>query len=61
MRQCPFPVRSTDNRRCYQAGSMPGLALVLALAVALSGYAGLSDAAPAKFGSGVPVSKTVSS
>jgi len=45
--QCPFPVRSTDNRRCYRAGSAPGFTLSLALIAALSGYAGLSDAAPA--------------
>jgi hypothetical protein len=42
--QCPFPVRSTDNRRCYRAGSVPGCALALALVVALLGYAGLSRA-----------------
>jgi hypothetical protein len=32
---CPFPVRSTDNRRCYQTGSAPGFVLCLALAAAL--------------------------
>lgn len=45
--QCPFPVRSTDSRRSYRAGSAPGFTLALALVAALSGYAGLSDAAPA--------------
>jgi subtilisin family serine protease len=44
---CPFPVRSTDSRRSYRAGSAPGFTLGLALIAALSGYAGLSDAAPA--------------
>jgi hypothetical protein len=44
--QCPFPVRSTDNRRCYRAGSVPGCALALALVVALLGYASLSRAEP---------------
>ena len=46
-RYCPFPVRSSDIRRCYHTGSAPGFALGLALAVALSGYVGPSDAAPA--------------
>ena len=45
--QCPFPVRSTDSRCCYRTGSVPGFTLSLALVAALSGYAGLSDAAPA--------------
>ena len=45
-RQCPFPVRSTDNRRSYRAGSMPGCALGLALVAALLGYASFSHAAP---------------
>lgn len=45
--QCPFPVRSTDNRLSYRAGTVPGFTLTLALIAALSGYAGLSDAAPA--------------
>lgn len=44
---CPFPVRSTDTRRSYRAGNAPGFTLTLALIAALSGYAGLSDAAPA--------------
>jgi len=43
----PFPVRSTDSRLCYRTGSGPGFTLTLALVAALSGYAGLSDAAPA--------------
>jgi thermitase len=45
--QCPFPVRSTDNRCGYRAGSAPGFTLALALVAALGGYAGLSHAAPA--------------
>lgn len=44
--QCPFPVRSTDNRRCYRTGSAPGFVLCLAVAAALSCYAGFSHAAP---------------
>jgi hypothetical protein len=50
-RHCPFPVRSTDNRSCYRAGSAPGFTLCLALVAALSGYAGYSHAAPAMAGS----------
>jgi hypothetical protein len=46
-RQCPFPVRASDTRRCYRTGNVPGFALSLALIAALFGYAGLSDAAPA--------------
>lgn len=42
---CPFPVRSTDSRRCYRAGSMPGCTLGLALIAALLGYAGFSHGA----------------
>lgn len=45
--QCPFPVRSTDSRRSYRAGNAPGFILIFALIAVLSGYAGLSDAAPA--------------
>ena len=48
--QCPFPVRSTDSRRCYRTGSAPGFTLCLALVAALSGYAGYSHAAPAPVG-----------
>lgn len=44
---CPFPVRSIDNRSSYRVGSAPGFALSLALISAFSGYAGLSEAAPA--------------
>ena len=44
---CPFPVRSTDSGSSYRTGSVPGFTLTLALIAALSGYAGLSDAAPA--------------
>ena len=43
---CPFPVRSTDSRRSYRTGSVPGFTLGLALMAALSGYASLSHAAP---------------
>ena len=43
--QCPFPVRSTDNRSAYRAGSVPGLALSLALVVALMCFSGFCDAA----------------
>lgn len=49
-RHCPFPVRSTDSRSSYRAGSAPGFTLCLALVAALSGYAGYSDAAPAMTG-----------
>ena len=52
--QCPFPVRSTDNRCCYRAGSAPGFTLSLALVATLSGYASISDAAPSA-GSAAPV------
>lgn len=45
--QCPFPVRSTDNRCGYRTGNATGFILSLALVAALSGYAGLSHAAPA--------------
>jgi hypothetical protein len=44
--QCPFPVRSTDSRRCYRAGGVPGCTLGLALIAALLGYAGFSHAMP---------------
>jgi hypothetical protein len=44
--QCPFPVRASDTRRCYRTGSVPGFTLSLTLVAILSGYAGLSDAAP---------------
>jgi hypothetical protein len=44
--QCPFPVRSTDSRRCYRAGGIPGCTLGLALIAALLGYAGFSNAMP---------------
>jgi hypothetical protein len=47
---CPFPVRSTDSRSSYRAGSAPGFTLALALVAALSGYAGYSHAAPALAG-----------
>lgn len=47
LRQCPFPVRASDTRRCYRTGNVPGFVLSLALIAALFGYAGLSDAAPA--------------
>jgi subtilisin family serine protease len=43
--QCPFPVRSSDPRGSYRAGSSPVCTLSLALAVALSGYAGVGHAA----------------
>ena len=43
--QCPFPVRSTNNRCCYRTGSAPGFALCLAVVAALSCYAGFSRAA----------------
>ena len=44
-RQCPFPVRSTDNRRCYRTGAAPGFALGLAVVAALSCFGGFSHAA----------------
>jgi len=43
--QCPFPVRSTDPRSSYRAGSVPGFALGLALIVAA--LAGFGFSAPA--------------
>lgn len=46
LHHCPFPVRSTDNRRCYRTGSAPGFTLTLALVAAVAGYAGVSHAAP---------------
>jgi hypothetical protein len=49
-RHCPFPVRSTDSRSSYRAGSAPGFTLCLALVAALSGYAGYSQAEPATAG-----------
>lgn len=45
--QCPFPVRPPHTRRDCRTGTVPGFALSLTLAAILSGYAGLSDAAPA--------------
>jgi len=45
--QCLFPVRASDTRRCFRTGSVPGFTLSLTLVAILSGYAGLSDAAPA--------------
>lgn len=42
--QCPFPVRSTDSRCGYRAGSVPGLSLCLALVAVLSCFAGFSHA-----------------
>lgn len=44
--QCPFPVRSNDNRSSYRTGSAPGFTLTLALVAALTGYAGFSHGAP---------------
>ncbi len=41
---CPFPVRSTDNRCGYHASNVPGMSLCLALAIALTCFAGLSYA-----------------
>lgn len=45
-RHCPFPIKCSDNRRCYRTGYSPGFSLVLLLVAVLAGYAGLSDAAP---------------
>lgn len=44
--QCPFPIHSTDNRRCYRIGNAFGFTLILTLIAALTGYAGLVEAAP---------------
>ena len=44
--QCPFPVRSTNSRCSYHAGTAPGFTLCLALVAALMGYASISHAAP---------------
>lgn len=44
--QCPFPVRFSDNRRCYRAGSAGGFTLTLLLGAMLLGYLGSSEAAP---------------
>ena len=52
--QCPFPVRSTDSRRCYRAGGLPGCTLGLALIAALLGYAGFSHGAPLASGADAP-------
>jgi hypothetical protein len=55
-------VRSTDNRCCYQTGTVSGFALCLAVVAALSCYAGFSDAAqsaPAQVNSRTAVSGTV--
>ena len=41
---CPFPVRSTDSRCSYRAGSVPGLSLCIALVAAISCFADLSYA-----------------
>ena len=60
--QCPFPVRSTDNRCGYQTGTVSGFALCLAVVAALSCYAGFSDAAqfaPVQVNSQTAVSGTV--
>jgi hypothetical protein len=46
--QCPFPVHTSDTRRCYRTGSVPGFTFSLTLVAILLGYAGLSDAAPTK-------------
>lgn len=43
--QCPFPVRFSDNRRCYRAGSAAGFTLTLLLAAILLGYVGSGEAA----------------
>lgn len=43
---CPFPIHSTDNRRCYRTGSTPGFVLSLAAIASLLCYAGFSHAAP---------------
>lgn len=61
-RHCPFPVRSTDSRSSYRAGSAPGFTLCLALVAALSGYAGYSHAAPAAAGGSLdaPAAQAVS-
>ncbi len=42
--QCPFPVRSTDNRCGYRTGGLPGLVLLLAVIAALTCFTGLSHA-----------------
>ena len=44
--QCPFPIRSSDNRCGYRTGTAPGFTLSLALVAALGGYAGIGEAAP---------------
>jgi hypothetical protein len=62
-RQCPFPVRSTDNRRCYRTGAAPGFALGLAVVAALSCFGGFSHAAqftPAEANSPAEISSAVS-
>ncbi len=43
--QCPFPVRSTDSRCSYRAGTVPGFALGFALIAAA--VAGFGFSAPA--------------
>lgn len=58
-RHCPFPVRLSDNRCSYRSGSVPGYTLTLALVAALSGYAGLSEAAPVANDTAISVGKTM--
>jgi hypothetical protein len=45
-RQCQFPVKFSDNRRCYRVGGSPGFIFSLLLIAVLAGYAGLSRADP---------------
>jgi len=59
--QCPFPVRSTDNRNCYKTGSAPGFVLCLTVVAALLFYAdfGHAQSAPVLANSQTAISGTV--
>jgi hypothetical protein len=43
-RQCQFPVKCSDNRRCYRVAGSPGFIFSLLLIAVLAGYVGLSRA-----------------
>ncbi|MEW6120615.1 MAG: S8 family serine peptidase [Pseudomonadota bacterium] len=54
LHHCPFPVVSSDNRRCYRSSSAPGFSLVLLVVAVLAGYASVSEAAPEESGTNPP-------
>lgn len=57
LHHCPFPVESSDNRRCYRSSSAPGFSLVLLVVAVLAGYAGVSEAAPQATSAAVPATE----